>query len=56
MSTVEDLISIMYGHYNQLIMSLPHIIQKCPVEMISKDRWKYFEINKQNMTLRELKV
>jgi hypothetical protein len=60
MSTVEDLISVMYGHYNQLIMSPPHIIifsnQKCPVNMISKDRWRYFEINKQNMTLKELKV
>ncbi len=44
----------MYGHYNQLIIIFSN--QKCPVEMISKDRWKYFEINKQNMTLRELKV
>jgi hypothetical protein len=42
MSTVEDLISVMYGHYNQLILSPSHIIlfsnQKCPVNMISKDR------------------
>lgn len=59
MSTIEDLknghiISFMYGHYNQLLMDPPNIIifsnQKCPSDMISKDRWRYYEINNKNMT------
>jgi len=59
-TVVEDLknghiVSNMYGKHGQLIMDPPHIIilsnEKCPVKLMSKDRWKRYEINPNSFEL-----
>lgn len=59
-STLEDLkngfvVSVFYGKYQQLLMEPPHVIvmsnQKCPVNMMSDDRWVKFGIDKDTMDL-----
>lgn len=61
-STLEDLkngflVSVFYGKYQSLIMKPPHVIvfsnKRCPVNMMSMDRWFNCEINKETMTLEE---
>jgi uncharacterized protein YdcH (DUF465 family) len=64
-ATIEDLknghlVSVRDGQYNQLVMSPPYIIifsnQKCPVNLASKERWRYYEIIKSSLTLKELRI
>lgn len=61
-STIEDLkngfvVSVFYGKYQSLVMSPPHVYIfsniRCPINMLSSDRWFNCEINKENMTLEE---
>lgn len=62
-STLEDLkngfiVSVFYGKYQQLLMEPPHVIvfsnKKCPVNMMSDDRWMTYTINRDDKTLEEI--
>lgn len=53
LSQIEDLkngyvVSSFYGNYQKLLMNPPHVVvfsnQRCPVEKLSKDRWKCYII------------
>jgi len=59
-TVIEDLknghiVSSMYGKFGTLLIDPPHIIilsnQKCPIKLMSKDRWKRYEINKRSLRL-----
>jgi len=61
-STLEDLkngfvVSVFYGKYQQLLMKPPHVIvfsnKTCPVHMLSYDRWRTYEIDKDNKRLED---
>jgi len=61
-STLEDLkngfvVSVFYGKYQQLLMDPPFVIvfsnKRCPVNMMSMDRWENLEIDREKMTLEE---
>lgn len=61
-STLEDLkngflVSVFYGKYQSLMMEPPHVLvfsnKRCPVNMMSDDRWYSCQINKDTMTLEE---
>lgn len=63
LTVLEDLkngfiVSSFYGSYSKLVMDPPHILvfsnMRCPVEKLSKDRWKcYIIINKELKYARE---
>jgi len=61
-STLEDIkngfvVSSFYGKHQQLLMDPPHVIvfsnQLCPVNMLSQDRWRNYEIDRKTKDLEE---
>ena len=67
LSVIEDIkngyvVSSFYGAYSKLICNPPHVVVfsnvDCPLEKLSKDRWKWYTINNKILTdkLQELET